>query len=142
VEALRRRTADSRVSVALAKIAAEDADPQMRELAAKPLGPEETGGTSATGPLPPRLGVQTEYVKAAPNVPDELVGKLTIAQMGTGFPADRAGMKEGDVLLEIGGRVITSGPQLIEVLDSLPKNVDIDVLISRNGQTMRLTARF
>jgi membrane-associated protease RseP (regulator of RpoE activity) len=63
---------------------------------------------------------------------DETLGEL----------AERAGMKEADVLLQIDGKPITSGPQLIEVLDALPRDVDLDVLISRNGQRMRLTARF
>jgi hypothetical protein len=142
VEALRRRTADSRVGAVLAKIAAEDADPQVRELEARPLGPEEKRALTTQGPLPPRLGVMSDYVKAGPNVSAELVGKLAITRMAPGFPADRAGIKEGDILLEIGGKAITSGTQLIEVLDTLPRDVDIDVLISRNGQAMRLTARF
>lgn len=81
-------------------------------------------------------------MKAAPDVPGELVGKLVIMRMGTGSVAERAGMKEADVLLEIDGKPIASGPQLIEVLDALPRDVDLDVLVSRSGQTMRLTARF
>ncbi len=142
VEALRRRTADSRVRATLERIAAEDADPQVREMAARPLGPEEKGMPANSGPLPPRLGVATDYLKAAPDVPSELVGKLVVRAIGSGFPAHKAGMREGDVLLEVGGKPITSGPQLIEVLDALPRDVDVDVLVSRNGQTMRLTARF
>jgi len=140
VESLRRRTDDPRVREALAKIARDDADPQVRALAVKPLGAEEK--TVDVSALPPRLGVMTDYVKAAPGVPTELVGKLAVTRMSTGSPADHAGMKEADILLEINGTPITSGPQLIEVLDGLSKDVDVGVLVSRNGQTLRLTARF
>lgn len=142
VEAMRRRAADVRVRTELERIAAEDADPEVREVAARPLSLEEKGMRSNTVSLPPRLGVQTDYVKAAPDVPVDLVGKLVVTAMISGAPADRAGLKEGDILLELGGSPITSGPQLIEVLDSLPTGEDVDALISRNGQQMRLTARF
>jgi membrane-associated protease RseP (regulator of RpoE activity) len=62
--------------------------------------------------------------------------------MGLGSAAEKAGMKEADVLLEIDGKPISSGPQLIEVLDGLPRDSGVDVLVSRGGQTTRLTARF
>jgi S1-C subfamily serine protease len=125
---------------ALAKIATQDADRQLRELASKPLGPAEKAVDPST--LPPRLGVMTDYVKAAPGVAPELVGKLAVMRMSSGSPADHAGFKEADILLEINGTPITSGPQLLEVLDALSRNVDVGVLVSRNGQTLRLTARF
>jgi hypothetical protein len=138
IEALRRRPPEPRVLEALARIAVQDADPRIRELAARPLGPEEKAPTAG----PPRLGVMTDYVKSAPEIPAELVGKLVVTRMGTGMAADQAGIKEGDVLLQIDGKAITSGPQMIEVLDGLPRDVDIEVLVSRNGQNLRLTARF
>ena len=56
--------------------------------------------------------------------------------------AERAGVKEADVVLEIGGKPISSGTQMIGVLDGLPRDVDVDVVVSRNGQIMKLTARF
>ncbi len=140
VEALRRRADDPRVRAALAKVAAEDADPQIRELAGKPSVATERPVAATGGP--PRLGVTTEYVKAAPGVSDELVGKLAVVHMGLGSAAEKAGMKEADVLLEIDGKPISSGPQLIEVLDGLPRDFGVDVLVSRGGQTVRLTARF
>jgi S1-C subfamily serine protease len=84
----------------------------------------------------------TDYLQPAPDVPPELVGRLAVMRMSSGSVAVRAGIKEADVLLEINGKPITTGPQLIEVLDALPRDVDVDVLVSRNGQTLRLTARF
>jgi hypothetical protein len=138
VEALRRRTDDPRVRAALERIAREDADPQLRELAGKPLDADE----KAVAPAPARLGVATEHVQQAPGVPAELVGKLTVVRMATGSPADRAGMKEADVLLEVNGIPITSGPHLIEVLDALPRNAAVPVLVSRDGQLLSLTAKF
>lgn len=141
-------TGDPRARAALEKIATEDADPKARELARDALkqpsiNPPANGSIApSSGPMPPRLGVMTDYVQSAPDVRAELVGKLVVTRMAPGFPGERAGMKEGDVLLEIGGRPITSGTQLLEVLDAVPRDVDVDVLISRNGQSMRLTARF
>lgn len=140
IEGLQRRAADPRVRAALAGIAAQHANPEFREQAGKALSTDAIPAAAPAGP--PRLGVMTDYVKAAPDVPGELVGKLVIMRMGTGSVAERAGMKEADVLLEIDGKPIASGPQLIEVLDALPRDVDLDVLVSRSGQTMRLTARF
>lgn len=140
VEALHRRADDPRVRAALEKIAAEDTDPKLRELAGMPLSTSQKTIAATAGPS--RLGVMTEYLEAAPDVPADQVGKLSVTRMATDSVAERAGMKEADVLLQVGGKPITSGPQLIEVLDALPRDVDVDVLVSRNGQIMRLTARF
>lgn len=149
IQALRRHTAIPKVRATLQKIAMEHPTPRVREAAAEtlrgdvpqPLAAATRGGASAAPP-PPRLGVSTEHVKAGPNVPADLVGKLAIAHMGFGTVAERAGIKERDILLEIDGKAITSGPQLIEVLDALPRDVGVDVVVSRDGQIMRLSARF
>lgn len=139
---------DPRARAALEKIAGEDVDPEVRELARDALKqpsfnqPANGSLNPAPGPLPPRLGVMTDYVQPGPDVRAELVGKLVVTRMATGLPGERAGMKEGDIVLEIGGKAITSGPQLLEVLDGVPRDVDVEVLVFRNGETMRLVARF
>jgi S1-C subfamily serine protease len=140
VENLRRRASDPKVRTALEKIAAEDADSRLRELASKPLAADEKA-FSATGGQQ-RLGVMTRNLQPAPDVPGDLVGKLAVVRIGSGSVADRAGMQEADVLLQIDGKAISSGPQLIEVLDALPRGVNVEVVVSRSGQTVRLAARF
>lgn len=141
---------DPRVRAALEKIAAEDADPKTRALVSSMLGssaaqppvnrPADGTGNGTSGP--PRLGTMMQYVQAASGTPPELVGKLVVARIAPGSVAERAGMKEADVVLEIGGKAISSGTQMIGVLDALQRDVDVDVVVSRNDQIMKLTARF
>lgn len=149
VEGLRSRVDDVRVRAALQKVADESPQPQLKSLAAsilsgvpRVLPGDRPGVVTATTAVPPRLGVGSDYVKAAQDVPAELVGKLVITHIATGGPAHQAGIKEGDILLEVGGKPITSGPQLLEVLEVQPRNEDVDVLISRERQLVRLAVRF
>lgn len=72
VETMRRRAAELRVREELERIAAEDPDPEVREIAARPLRPDEIGMGFGAASLPPRLGVMTDDVQAAPDIPDAL----------------------------------------------------------------------
>lgn len=149
VEGLRSHTGDPRVRAALQKIVGESPQPQLKALAAsilsgapRELPGDEPGVASAPATAPPRLGVASDYVKAGQDVPAELVGKLVITHIATGGPAHTAGIREGDILLEVGGKPITSGPQLLEVLDVQPRGEAVEVLISRKRQLMRMTVQF
>jgi len=149
IQVLSSRTEDPKVRATLQKVAEESPRPQVRALAASLLSGglqrragDQSGVVAASTPAPPRLGLGSDYVKAGQGVPADLIGKLIVTNIATGGPAHQAGIREGDILLEVGGKVITSGPQLLEVLDVQPRNQDVGVLVFRDGQVVRMLARF
>lgn len=132
------RRDDPRVRSALEKIRADDPNPLLRQTAGEALNRQPA---SYPGTDKPRLGLVFNTVKVGDAAPPELVGKLVILTMGSGV-GQRAGMRVGDAVLAINGSPVTSPVEAIKVLDTLPRGVDIDILIERAGETLNLKARF
>ena len=68
----------------------------------------------------------------------DLRGAL-IAEVHAGDPADKAGLREGDVLLEVDGRDVTSVQSASRMIASLTVGKPADFLIWRDGREMTLT---
>ncbi len=127
-----------RVRAVLEKMRADDPIPQVRQAATESLNrPATTASVSAK----PRLGLVFNTVKVGDAAPPELIGKLVINSIGPGA-GQRAGMKLGDAVLEINGSPVSSPAEAIRVMDTLPRDVDIDILIERSGEKLSLKARF
>jgi len=80
-----------------------------------------SGSTSATKP---RIGVTVTNASdyfATPVQQGVLPGGAYVTDVESGSPADKAGIKPGDIIVEADGTVITSTSQLIKILQS--KNV-------------------
>lgn len=133
------RRNDPRVRAVLEKIRTEDPDKDVRRAAEEALNKVGTAGPLADRP---RLGVRMDVVKPGEAAPPELVGKVAVIDMSPDSVAQRAGMKIGDVVLEINGSPLLSAAQSIKVLDGLPRGVDVEILVERSGQRLSLTARF
>ncbi len=56
-----------------------------------------------------------------------------------GGPAEQAGLKEGDVIIEFAGRKITNIYDYTYALDSVKIDQTITVVCVRDGQRMELT---
>ncbi len=56
--------------------------------------------------------------------------------------AQKAGVMPHDLLLAINGTPVGGGAELIKILEALPKGVDIELLVQREGTKVRLFARF
>ncbi len=136
------RRDDPRVSATLARISASDPNAELRTLAAQAMQNMAPTSSYASAANKPRLGVNTSFATAQESASPELAGKLIVRNMALGSVADKAGMREGDAVLEINGTPIASGQILIKTLDALPRGVDIDVVVSRAGETLSLKARF
>ncbi len=60
-----------------------------------------------------------------------------VGQVFPGDPADKAGIKTGDIIKAIDGRKIENTQELLRVVASLPVGKKVEVLIFRNGQELR-----
>ncbi len=63
-----------------------------------------------------------------------LVGKIR----PLGGPADQAGMKKEDVIVEINGQAVKSGDHLIDIVASTPVGSTVPVVVLRDGQRLTL----
>ena len=84
------------------------------------------------GPPRPWLGL---YVA-------EVQGNVVISGVAEGGPAARAGLRKGDVLLELAGEKISGTADLFRRLWHLgPAGVPVPLTLARKGEQLRLTAR-
>ena len=70
---------------------------------------------------------------------NEISGAL-INEVQADGPADRAGMKRGDVVLAINGQTVADSNDLRNKIAQLGPNAKVDLTIVRRGQTQKLTA--
>ena len=63
-----------------------------------------------------------------------------IDSVSTGSAAEEAGIRAGDVVIEIGGRQITRASQLQEMVATHRPGEKVDLVINRNGKIIERTA--
>jgi serine protease Do len=85
-------------------------------------------------PMParkPRLGVQLEETESGKG--------LKVLEVSPDSPADKAGIKENDIILHIGGKEVDSIASVRQALDSKESEVQMD--ISRGGKHIDLSVK-
>jgi hypothetical protein len=119
-----RRIADMAEDI-MVRIATEEERPQFVKAGAPTAGPVRGKG--------PRLGIQ-------PNYEDEKEGVLIDAVTASG-PADKAGMKAGDRIVEIGGRAVRNLNGLMVIMAQQERGRTVDIAVQRGGKrvTLKLT---
>ena len=65
-------------------------------------------------------------------------GGVLVTEVRDGGPAEKAGMKDEDVIVEIGGRKIRSGDELIETVASKSVGDTIPITVMRDGKRVTL----
>lgn len=68
----------------------------------------------------------------------EATGAL-IASVGEGHPADKAGIKQGDVVLEVNGEKVADSNELLRLIASLKPGDKANLTLWRNGKTVQRT---
>jgi putative serine protease PepD len=58
----------------------------------------------------------------------------------TGTAADRAGLKQGDVITAVNGSPVTSAPELTQAIDGKSPGQQVTLTVSRNGSTKTIHA--
>lgn len=81
----------------------------------------------------------TDDVKESFNLP-ETRGAL-VQTVEPGKPADKAGVKPGDVVVAIDGKGINTNRDLIDYISYLPVGSNVNITVIRDGQRKTLTAR-
>ena len=78
-----------------------------------------------------------ELVKAL-GLKDNTHGAL-VAKVGAGTPAEKAGVKEGDVVTQANGKPIKDMPELRNLIGLLKVGDKVDLTVLRDGSTKQLT---
>ena len=66
---------------------------------------------------------------------------LTITDLVEGMPADKAGLKEGDVIVEIAGKPVTNITGYMSAMGAQKLGTTIDVVVERGGKKLTLKAK-
>jgi serine protease Do len=106
---------------------------------AKTLLPQLKTGKVTRGYLGMSIADVTEEIREAFDLP-EARGAL-VQSVEAGKPADRAGVRNGDVVIEIDGRPIRNNRELIDYISYLPVGTEVKITVVREGKRQTLTAR-
>lgn len=89
-----------------------------------------------------RLGISIQNMSRelaqAFNIPQNK--GVVIANVDDGSPADKAGIKVGDVLVAVDGREVGNSSDLKNIIGMLRVGVDVELTVVRDGSKKRLTA--
>ena len=94
----------------------------------------------------PRLGVGiaparvARQLRRAVGLPER--DGLLVRVVEDGGPADRAGLRTGDLVVEAGGRPVTDADELYEVLDQVAEGGTLTVRVVRGTDEMTVTVSF
>jgi serine protease Do len=106
---------------------------------AKTLLPQLKKGKVTRGYLGMNIADVDESYREAFNLP-EARGALVQA-VTPGKPADKAGIRHGDVVVEVDGKAIRNNRELIDTISYLPVGSEVKITILRDGKRQVVTAR-
>jgi serine protease Do len=106
---------------------------------AKTLLPQLKKGKVTRGYLGMTISDVTEETREAFSLP-EARGAL-VQSVEPGKPADKAGIRHGDVVVEIDGKPIRNNRELIDYISYQPVGSEVKIVVLRNGKRETLTAK-
>lgn len=98
----------------------------------------KTKGEIIRGWLGVKVQIIDEKIKKSMGLPDQK-GAL-VAEIMKDSPADKAGIKVGDVIIKFDGKDVLNMNKLPRIVADTPINKKVDIEIIRNGKTMILKA--
>jgi serine protease Do len=107
---------------------------------AKRLLPQLKEGKVTRGYLGMEIREVTEEIREAWDLPPGITGAL-VNRVEPGKPAERAGLRNGDVIVEIDGKPVRSNRELIDYISYLPVGTNVRLTIIRNGKRQAVTAK-
>jgi serine protease Do len=106
---------------------------------AKTLLPQLKKGKVTRGYLGMNIADVTEEHREAFGL-TEARGAL-VQDVTEGKPADKAGIRHGDVVVEVDGKPIRNNRELIDTISYLPVGTEVKITIVRDGKRQTVTAR-
>jgi serine protease Do len=106
---------------------------------AKTLLPQLKQGKVIRGYLGMNISDVTEETREAFNLP-EARGAL-VQSVDEGKPAAKAGIRHGDVVVEVNGKPIRNNRELIDTISYLPVGSDVQITLLREGKRQVVTAK-
>jgi serine protease Do len=90
-----------------------------------------------------KLGVSVQPITAdlASSLGLSDVRGALVSQVEPGSPADRAGLKQGDVITEVQGRRVSDGNELRNAISNIAPGTSVPVKIVRDGRTSDFSAK-
>lgn len=112
----------------------------VREIANRDSSLTFVAATQTTARSAPRAGVQP-YLGSVPDMAAGDRPGLRISGVTPGSPADRAGLKAGDVVVSLGGRAVTDLNTYSDALYANKPGDEIEVVVLRGSEraTLRVT---
>lgn len=92
----------------------------------------QTSRDMRAGDRPAGLGIQTAY--------DENVDGVRVRRVIPDSPADRAGIRAGDVITNVEDQFVSSPRELVETITSQDPGQEVSITLRRDGQRRRVTA--
>jgi len=105
---------------------------------AKTLLPQLKQGKVTRGYLGMQIQDVSEDIREAFDL-KEARGAL-VQSVEEGKPADKAGIRHGDVIVEVDGKPIRNNRELIDYISYLPVGSDVKIALIRNGQRVTVNA--
>jgi hypothetical protein len=90
----------------------------------------------SAGPTQPR-GNMRAYVGSIPDYAGDAVGVL-LSGVSEGSPAEKAGVKGGDVIVEFSGKKIENIYDYVYALEGIKPGVETSIVVQRDGQRVEL----
>jgi glutaredoxin 3 len=92
---------------------------------------------------PPRLGVAiADAGRIAAKKGLQLPDGAYVGRVDSGSVAALAGLRPGDVIVQLAGQAIQADQDVDRIMANVRPGQVVDLLAWRNGQTIRMTARF
>lgn len=96
---------------------------------------EKTGTISR-----PFLGIRYRFISKDVAIMNEVPQGAYIQEVVDGGPAQKAGIKEGDIITKINGQTVDSESKIPETIKNVAVGQKIDLEVWRDGKTSKLTA--
>jgi len=99
----------------------------------------EAGGTAPQQPVEPAAGARRVRVGLIPAFEESTTGGLLLDGVQPNSPAEKAGLKGGDRIVEWGGRQINTLQDIQSILENAQPDKPVIVVVMRDGKRVELT---
>jgi serine protease Do len=96
--------------------------------------PEESGESFATSDSGDELGLKVQNLDAETRAAMRIAGGVVVEEISPDSAAQLAGLRPGDVILQLGNRAIKDVDDYTDTLKRMPKGVPVLIRFLRQGQ--------